>query len=84
MRRIGADEAEKVERQKRGKINPDVGFSSFEAASARKYHSLVKQIKPDFERYQDQKEKAGDAFYASAGKENLSNYFNNISNINSF
>ncbi len=45
LRRVQADDAEATERKKRGKINPDVGFSSFEAATARKYNSLVKQVR---------------------------------------
>ncbi len=67
LRRVAADEAEAADKRKRGKINPDQGFSSFEAATARKYNSLVKQIRPDMEHYAEAREKAGDAFYAGAG-----------------
>lgn len=67
LRHIGADEAEAIDKRKKGKQNPDSGFSSFEQATFRKYTGLAKQIKPDMELYQHQKEKAGEAFYATAG-----------------
>jgi hypothetical protein len=57
LRHIGADEAEAIDKRKRGKQNPDSGFSSFEQATFRKYTGLAKQIKPDMELYQTQKEK---------------------------
>jgi len=50
LRRQTAEEVDTRERKRRAKINPDQGFSSFEAATARKYNSLVRQIKPDMER----------------------------------
>lgn len=49
------------------KRNPDEGFSTYEEATARKYNQLVKQIRPDMDRYETTKERAGDAFYANAG-----------------
>lgn len=68
LRRKGADEAEWSDRQKKNKIDPDKGFSSYEDASFRKYNQLVKQIKPDMEAYADAKERTGEAaFYASEG-----------------
>ena len=68
MRRKGADEADWTERQKKNKMNPDQGFSSYEDASFRKYNQLVKQIKPDMASYKDSKERAGEAaFYAAEG-----------------
>ena len=67
MRNVGADEAEASDRRRRAKDNRDQGFSSFEEASARKYNQLVKSIKPDFERVNAAKEKAGDAWYAEVG-----------------
>lgn len=67
LRQIGADEAEAQDKRKRGKMDPDQGFSSFEAATARKYNQLVRQIKPDMEHYAQAKEKAGEAFYANVG-----------------
>ena len=61
-------QAEWSDRQKKNKIDPDQGFSSYEDASFRKYNQLVKQIKPDMEAYADAKERAGEAaFYASEG-----------------
>lgn len=60
---ISAIEAETMER-KRKKKNPDRGFSDFEAATVRQYNRLVKGMPAkDLERYEDQKEKYGDAFY---------------------
>ncbi|KAJ8951549.1 hypothetical protein NQ318_020422 [Aromia moschata] len=62
---ISAVEAERLERQKKKK-NPDKGFSDFEAATVRQYNRLVKEMTPkDMERYEEQKEKYGDAFYAA-------------------
>lgn len=60
---ISALEAEKMERKKKKK-NPDKGFSDFEAATVRQYNRLVKTMAPkDMEKYEEQKEKYGDAFY---------------------
>ncbi|XP_013781382.1 pre-mRNA-splicing factor SYF2-like [Limulus polyphemus] len=59
---VGADDAEKWERKKKKK-NPDKGFSDYEAATARKYHRFVKQLKPNMEEYNKKKEEMGEAFY---------------------
>lgn len=60
---VSAIEAETLER-KRKKKNPDRGFSDFEAATVRQYNRLVKAMpSKDLERYEEQKEKYGDAFY---------------------
>nr|CAH7721368.1 unnamed protein product [Callosobruchus chinensis] len=62
---ISALEAERFEKMKKKK-NPDQGFSDYEAASIRQYNRLVKTLPPkDMERYEEQKRKYGDAFYAS-------------------
>lgn len=61
---ISAVEAERIEKKKKKK-NPDQGFSDFEAATVRQYNRLVKNMGPkDMERYEEQKEKYGEAFYA--------------------
>ncbi|XP_019761010.1 pre-mRNA-splicing factor Syf2 [Dendroctonus ponderosae] len=61
---LTAIDAERLERKKKKK-NPDQGFSDFEAATHRQYNRLVKNMAPkDMERYEEQKEKLGDAFYA--------------------
>lgn len=61
---VTALEAERLERKKKKK-NPDQGFSDFESATVRQYQRLVKNLPPkDMERYEEQKEKYGDAFYA--------------------
>ncbi|XP_072357207.1 pre-mRNA-splicing factor syf2 isoform X1 [Scyliorhinus torazame] len=62
---ISADDAERWERKKKKK-NSDPGFSDFAAAQFRQYQRLVKQIKPDMEEYQKQKDDAGEEFYATA------------------
>ncbi|KAK2727539.1 pre-mRNA-splicing factor SYF2-like [Artemia franciscana] len=62
---IGADEAEKLERKKKKK-NPDPGFSDYTQATVRQYDRLTKQIKPDMEAYERQREKLGDSFYANS------------------
>lgn len=56
IRDVQANDAEKWERRKSAKRNPDTGFTSFEDATARKYDRMVKQIKPDMEQYQKIKE----------------------------
>lgn len=65
-----ADEAERWDRKQKRKQNTDTGFSSYEAATARQYTRLTKQIKPDMDEYQHEKEKLGEeAFYA--GKDTI-------------
>ncbi|CAG0880760.1 unnamed protein product [Darwinula stevensoni] len=59
----GADEIQRFEKRKKKK-NPDPGFSNFEDATIRQYNRLVKNLKPDMESYEKQKEKLGNAFYA--------------------
>jgi pre-mRNA-splicing factor SYF2 len=61
-------QAEWSDKQKRNKLDPDQGFSSYEDASFRKYNQLVKSIKPDMEAYEDAKARTGEAaFYANEG-----------------
>ncbi|XP_060521625.1 pre-mRNA-splicing factor Syf2 [Cylas formicarius] len=61
---VSAVEAERLERKKKKK-NPDQGFSDFEAATFRQYNRLVRTMAPkDMERYESQKERYGEAFYA--------------------
>lgn len=67
LRNIGATYAEALDKKKKSKQNADEGFSSYEQATFRKYSGLTKQIKPDMEKYEVEKHKAGDAFYATAG-----------------
>ncbi|XP_054156556.1 pre-mRNA-splicing factor SYF2-like [Oppia nitens] len=63
---IQADDSERWHRKRDAKHNPDPGFSDFEAATARQYNRLTKQMKPDLEEYQRNKEKMGkDLFYAN-------------------
>jgi len=62
---VTAVEADRLEKKKKKK-NPDQGFSDFEAATFRQYNRLVKGMAPkDMERYEEQKEKYGDSFFAS-------------------
>lgn len=66
LRGVSAEEADRLDRAKKRKRNPDQGFSSFEAATARQYHNLVDQIKPDMEDYEAKKEKMGASFFPTA------------------
>lgn len=67
IRDVQADEAERWERRKSAKKNPDTGFTSFEDATARKYDRMVKQIKPDMEEYQRLKESMpGEQFFPTS------------------
>jgi pre-mRNA-splicing factor SYF2 len=59
---ISALDAERLDRKKKKK-NPDSGFADYEQATIRQYNRLVKGIKPDMEKYDDQRKKMGDAFY---------------------
>ncbi|CAJ0964601.1 unnamed protein product [Ranitomeya imitator] len=52
---ISADDAERWERKKR-KRNPDMGFSDYAAAQLRQYQRLTRQIKPDMEEYERERE----------------------------
>ncbi|XP_025097763.1 pre-mRNA-splicing factor SYF2-like [Pomacea canaliculata] len=65
LRDVGADEAERWERKKKKK-NPDTGFADYEQATYRQYQRLTKQMKPDLNQYERQREKMGDEFYATA------------------
>ncbi|XP_065837691.1 pre-mRNA-splicing factor syf2-like [Oscarella lobularis] len=62
---VGADELDRLDR-KRKKKNPDQGFSGFADAQFRQYQRLTRQMDPDVEAYDAQKEKLGDDFYATA------------------
>ncbi|XP_042194798.1 pre-mRNA-splicing factor syf2 [Callorhinchus milii] len=62
---VGAEDAERWERKKKKK-NADPGFSDFAAAQFRQYQRLVKQIKPDMENYEQQKEDVGEEFYPTS------------------
>ena len=55
-------EAERLNRKKKKK-NPDTGFADYEQATARQYNSLIKRIKPDMEKYEENRKKLGAAFY---------------------
>ncbi|XP_073846576.1 pre-mRNA-splicing factor Syf2 [Musca autumnalis] len=60
---VSAIDAEKIEKKKK-KQNPDLGFSTFEAQTARQYNRLVKNMPPrDMSKYEKQKEELGEAFY---------------------
>lgn len=63
---VSALEASNFEKKKKKK-NPDVGFSDYEAQTARQYNRLVKQMPPrDMVKYEQQKEAFGEAFYGGA------------------
>eukprot|EP00745_Piridium_sociabile_P009471 TRINITY_DN16656_c0_g1_i12.p2 TRINITY_DN16656_c0_g1~~TRINITY_DN16656_c0_g1_i12.p2 ORF type:complete len:178 (-),score=59.56 TRINITY_DN16656_c0_g1_i12:70-603(-) len=65
LRDLGADEVERWERKKKRK-NPDTGFADYEQATHRQHMRLTKQMKPDMQGYERQREKMGDEFYATA------------------
>merc|ERR1719154_493104 len=80
LRTIGADEAERWDRKRRK--NPDQGFSTYEAASKRQYDRLIKGVKVDKQRYQEEKEMPGeDAFYAKDGTINIGLHKDTASDI---
>ncbi|OBS63574.1 hypothetical protein A6R68_07834, partial [Neotoma lepida] len=62
---ISAEDAERWERRKKRR-NPDLGFSDYAAAQLRQYHRLTKQIKPDMESYERQREKHGEDFFPTS------------------
>ncbi|XP_065906752.1 pre-mRNA-splicing factor syf2-like [Dysidea avara] len=61
----GADELERLQK-KRKKKNPDEGFSDYEQATFRQYQRLTKQLKPDIESYERQKEELGQDFFPTS------------------
>lgn len=64
---VSAVEAANLEKKKKKK-NPDVGFSDYEAQTARQYNRLVKQMPPpDMVKYQQKRQEIGDdIFYGGA------------------
>lgn len=64
---VTAVEAANMEKKKKKK-NPDVGFSDYEAQTARQYTRLVKQMPtPDMDKYQKMRQELGDEiFYGGA------------------
>uniref|UniRef100_A0A1B0ADD7 Pre-mRNA-splicing factor SYF2 n=1 Tax=Glossina pallidipes TaxID=7398 RepID=A0A1B0ADD7_GLOPL len=60
---ISAIDAERIERKQRKK-NPDGGFATFEAQTARQYARLVKNMPTrDMKKYEKQRQDLGEAFY---------------------
>lgn len=64
---VSALEAANNEKKKKKK-NPDVGFSDYEAQTARQYNRLVKQLPaPDMDKYEAKRKELGDEmFYGGA------------------
>nr|CAG4641232.1 EOG090X0ECA [Eulimnadia texana] len=60
---LSAVEAERQHRKHASK-NADSGFADYEQATIRQYTRLVKDIKPDMNEYEKEKETLGEAFYA--------------------
>lgn len=56
LRDVQADEADRWEKRRAAKSNPDTGFTSFEDSTARKYERMSRQIKPDLNEYKRMKE----------------------------
>lgn len=62
---VSAIDAERKDMAKRKKKDPDIGFSNFEDATIRQNRRLTKQIRPNHEEYERQREELGDeCFYA--------------------
>ncbi|KAE9553315.1 hypothetical protein FO519_003481 [Halicephalobus sp. NKZ332] len=62
-----ADVAEKIEKSKKRKKNPDTGFADYEAMSMRQYERLTNGLKPNMESYEQMKHVVGeDQFYPTA------------------
>lgn len=60
---VSAIDAIRIEKKKQKK-NPDGGFSTFEAQTARQYDRLVKNMTPrDMEKYEKQKQEMGEAAF---------------------
>lgn len=61
---VTASDAEKLEKKRKSKFNPDVGFSDYETQTARQYNRLVRNLPPrDMNRYEAERERLGEAFY---------------------
>ena len=81
MRQWGAEEVERWDARKKKK-NPDPGFSDFGQASYRQYQRQTRQMKPDLEAYEQEKEKLGeDIFYAGAHTLGVLNHKDTDENI---
>lgn len=67
MLNVTAIEAANIEKKKKNR-NPDVGFSDYEAMTARQYKRLVGQMPPpDMEKYHRKRLEVGDEiFYSGA------------------
>jgi len=63
MMGMQADIVHKTNEARRRKKNPDQGFSDYEAMTLRQYDRLTKQLKPNMEEYESQKEVMGEDFY---------------------
>ncbi|XP_049596556.1 pre-mRNA-splicing factor syf2 isoform X1 [Syngnathus scovelli] len=62
---ITAGDAERWERKKKKK-NPDMGFAGYAEAQFRQYQRLTKQIKPDMQNYEKQREECGEDFHPTS------------------
>uniref|UniRef100_A0A3P8UHN4 Pre-mRNA-splicing factor SYF2 n=1 Tax=Cynoglossus semilaevis TaxID=244447 RepID=A0A3P8UHN4_CYNSE len=62
---ITARDAALWERKKKKK-NPDTGFAGYAEAQFRQYQRLTKQIRPDMESYDKQREDCGEDFYPTS------------------
>lgn len=60
-----AEECDAWERKRLKKHNPDTGFADFEQSSFRQYERLTKNLEPDMNNYEKQKDELGDDFYAT-------------------
>ncbi|GAA6096009.1 pre-mRNA-splicing factor syf2 [Tachysurus ichikawai] len=63
---ISAEDAERWDRKRKKKQNPDPGFSGYAEAQLRQYQRLTKQIKPDMEGYERQRDECGEDFHPTS------------------
>uniref|UniRef100_A0AAY5EPF4 Pre-mRNA-splicing factor SYF2 n=1 Tax=Electrophorus electricus TaxID=8005 RepID=A0AAY5EPF4_ELEEL len=62
---VSAEDADRWERKKKKK-NPDPGFAGYAEAQLRQYQRLTKQIRPDMEGYERQKQECGEDFHPTS------------------
>lgn len=62
---VTAGDAERWERKKKKK-NPDPGFAGYAEAQFRQYQRLTKQIRPDMNNYEKQREECGEDFHPTS------------------
>jgi pre-mRNA-splicing factor SYF2 len=65
LREVQADHAESKQVKKNNKKDPDQGWTSWADCSSRTYRKQVKDKEPNWKEYAKEKERLGEAFYAT-------------------